>query len=86
MDEGSYLATFETGPLTGNTFTLQGLAYLGTPPVLTPQALSFSGKVSTDHKTLTLDSANQIQKVSVSNGVTNYQICNVGRVLIRVSE
>jgi hypothetical protein len=81
MVDGTFLATGLTGPLAGATFTVQGVDYLGTP-----EALLFSGKVSPDHNTLTLNSANQIQKITVSNGFTNYNICNVGRVLIRLDD
>ena len=104
MDEDSYLATFKTGPSTGMSFKLKGFSPPVTPPTpladltqedtATPDPLSFGGRVSTDHKTITLDSANQIQRVRVyaspdGTGTPinrNYQICNVGRVLIRVSD
>jgi hypothetical protein len=101
MDEDSYLATFITGPTPGKTFKLKGFLPPVNPPAdisqedtATPDPLSFEGRVSTDHKTITLDSKNQVQRVRVyatpdGTGTPinrNYQICNVGRVLIRVGE
>lgn len=86
MDEPHFLATGQTGPLVGKTFTLEGFLPPTVPPGTTElrQNLYFAGMMSTDHKTMTLSMGNQIQKVTVSNGVINFQICNVGHVLIRV--
>ncbi len=86
MDEPHFLATGQTGPLATLTFTLRGFLPPTVPPGTTdvPQNLHFVGMMSTDHKTMTLSMGNQIQKVTVSNGVVNFQICNVGHVLIRV--
>jgi hypothetical protein len=82
LTDGTFLATGISGPLAGATYRVEGITPSGDP-----QALLFSGKASTDHKTLTLNSEDiQIQKITVSTGMTNYQICNVGRVLIRVDE
>ncbi len=48
---------------------------------LGPLPLNMAGMISMDHKTLTLGSAGQIQPVGGA-----YAICNVDRVLIRVSD
>ena len=79
---GTYLDTFVKGPFAG-------LGLWGTF-----DKLSFFGRVSTDHKTLTLNSANEVQRADVFStidGVTKhaatlYEICNYGRILIRVDE
>jgi hypothetical protein len=49
---------------------------------LGPLPILMAGMISLDHKTLTLGSANQVQPV----GGTSYAICNVGRVLIKLSD
>ena len=87
MDESQFRATNLTGSLTGLMFTLKG--YLPPIPSASPtaaQPLQFSGTMSADHKTLALSMGNQIQAVIrlSDNAVINYQICNVGHVLIRV--
>jgi hypothetical protein len=79
---GTYVDTFVKGP------------YAGLGLWSTFDQLSFFGRVSTDHKTLTLNSANEVQKADIfkitSGGTvhvgTLYEICNYGRVLIRVSD
>jgi hypothetical protein len=48
MDEETFEAKGVTGPLKGVEYTVQGLAYLGDPPILTRQPLSFFGRVSPD--------------------------------------
>ncbi len=48
-----------------------------------PVYLELFGRVSRDHKTMTLNSTMQKQVVA---GAYPYQVCNIGRVLIRVEE
>lgn len=43
------------------------------------------GRISPDHKTMTLNSVHQ-EQTGGAGGPTGYQICNVTRVLIRVNE
>ncbi|MFI5340490.1 MAG: hypothetical protein ACHQ7N_11710 [Candidatus Methylomirabilales bacterium] len=76
---GTFLGTYVTGPNAG-----YGLSY-------TVDTLSFFGTVSPDHKTLTLNSANEVQTFVVYNSSgapvkTLYAICNYGRVLVRTGE
>jgi hypothetical protein len=80
LKPGTYVDTFVKGPFAGlglwSTF----------------DKLSFFGMVSTDHKTLTLNSASEVQTATVFKGTsttplaTLYEICNYGRILIRVSD
>jgi hypothetical protein len=75
---GTYVDTFLTGPSAGNGWWS------------TFDKLSFFGMVSRDHKTLTLNSANEIQTATIFFSSTSsrllYEICNYGRTLIRVDE
>lgn len=48
-----------------------------------PVYLELVGRVARDHKTMTLNSTMQKQTVT---GAYPYQVCNIGRVLIRVEE
>jgi hypothetical protein len=72
MVPGTFLATALTGPSAGLTYTVD--------------IYSFVGMVSPDHKTLTLNNANEVQTLSLSNGTTNHAICNIARVLIWLGE
>jgi hypothetical protein len=81
MLPGTFVGTYATGPNAGKE-----------PPrtFIVDKFLSF-GKVSTDHKTLTLNSANEVQTFTIYrpdlvNQLLVPAICNYGRVLIRVSE
>jgi len=77
---GTYHAEFLSGPKKGLKYTVDTFA--------------FSGMVSSDHKTLTLNSGSdrenpenpEIQLFSFSDLSTCYAICNSGRVLIRVKD
>ena len=76
---GTYLDTFVKGPLASSGYWS------------TFDKLSFFGRVSTDHKTLMLNSANEVQTATIYLGTTTntrtlYEICNYGRILIRVDE
>ena len=75
---GTYVDTFVEGPFAG-------LGYWSTF-----DKLSFFGRISTDHKTLMLNSANEVQTATVfltpPETRTLYEICNYGRILIRVGE
>jgi hypothetical protein len=77
-------ATFLTGPKTGITYTVEPAAPIGS--TATPEPIAYSGMVSTewDHKTLIINSGNELQKYFFSDETTCYGICNSGRVLIRV--
>ncbi len=73
---GLYKATYLTGPLKDWTFTISSSG-------------DFFGNVSADHKTITLASANEVEKITLTNGTVAfdvYSICNIGRVLIRLGE
>ncbi len=81
LKPGTYVDTFVIGP------------YAGLGLWSTFDKLSFFGTVARDHKTLTLNSASEVQTASVYIGTTPpvyveslYEICNYGRVLIRVDE
>ncbi len=76
--EGLYNAKYITGPLKNWTFTI-------------PPPGHFFGNFSADHKTITLASANEDQKITITNPPRTfsfdvYSICNIGRVLIRLSD
>lgn len=57
-------------------------------PNFTVKYLVLSGSISTDHKTMTLSSGHQPQRVPLSplQELQNYQLCTVGRVLTRVNQ
>jgi hypothetical protein len=82
LKPGTYLDTFVKGP------------YAGLGLWSTFDQLSFFGTVSPDHKTLMLNSANEVQTADVFKTTTAgtvhittlYEICNYGRILIRVDE
>lgn len=79
-------ATFLTGPKTGTTYTVEPAAPIGSEA--SPEPIAYSGMVSNewDHKTLILNSGNELQKYSFSDNTTCYGICNSGRVLIKVQD
>jgi hypothetical protein len=79
-------ATFLTGPGTGKTYTVEPAVPNGS--TATPEPIAYSGMVSKewDHKTLILNSGNELQKYSFSDGNKCFAICNSGRVLIRVQD
>jgi len=75
-------ATFVTGPNATLTYT--------TVPVR-PDPIIWTGMVSKDHKTLTLNSGNEIQFYTYRDQAgttvkTCYGMCNSARVLIRVND
>jgi hypothetical protein len=47
--------------------------------------LELSGRISRDHKTMTLVSAMQLQS-GAAGGPTGFQVCDITRILIRVEE
>ena len=71
---GPYNATMITGTMAGST--------------VTTDTMNLFGYVSPDHKTITLGSANEVQKYTVTSSSGSqtliYMICNFSRVLIRV--
>jgi len=68
-----------------NPFSYQ-IAEDGTIIVSVPAAgLELSGRISTDHKTMTLVSAMQLQS-GAAGGPTGYQVCHITRILTRVGE
>ncbi len=70
---GTLLSKYVTGPLTGLTLTFD--------------KESETGKVSENHKTITLGSVTtDVAKLTFSNGLVLYGICNFSRVLIRLGE
>jgi hypothetical protein len=83
-------ATFLTGPKVGVTYTVEPAAPIES--TVNPEPIKYSGMVSKewDHKTLTLNSGNELQLYSfttaagASDGIC-YGICNSARVLIRVN-
>jgi hypothetical protein len=70
--QGKYL----TGPSAGLTYK-----YETSPPIF-----RLFGMVSADRKTITLASGNDVQKISISNRITVFAICNLGRTLLRLGE
>ncbi len=77
-------ATFLTGPKAGITYTVEPAAPIGS--TVNPDPIQYFGMVSKewDHKTLTLNSGNELQKYFFNDNTTCYGICNSARVLIRV--
>ncbi len=73
----SYAATYVSGPLKGlgATFVTSGLA----------DTWDLSGTYSNDRKTLLLNSGNTVSKSRLSNGAETYVICQIGRVLTRLT-
>jgi hypothetical protein len=55
-------------------------------PNFTVHYLVLSGSISTDHKTMTLTSGHQPQRVPLVGEPHSYQLCTIGRVLTRVNE
>jgi len=81
MVPGTFVGTYATGPNAGKD----------PPRSFVVDKLSAFGKVSTDHKTLSLYSANEVQTFTISrpdlgNQLVVPAICNYGRTLIRVDE
>jgi hypothetical protein len=74
----TYAASYLTGPLAG-----LGATFVTTPP-LAP-AWVWSGTYSNDRKTLLLNSGNTVSKSRLSNGSETYVICQIGRVLTRLT-
>jgi hypothetical protein len=62
-------------------FESDGTIAVGIPNLSAPFLL-LAGRISMDHKTMTLGSAHQVQQT----GTSLWQICSIGRVLIRVNE
>jgi hypothetical protein len=73
----TYAATYLTGPLAGlgATFVTAGLA----------PTWVLSGTYSNDRKTLLLNSGNTVSKSRLSNGSETYVICQLARVLTRLT-
>jgi hypothetical protein len=73
----TYAATYVTGPLAGvrGTFVTTGLA----------ETWVWSGTYSNDRKTLLLNSGNTVSLSRLSNGLDTYVICQIGRVLTRLT-
>jgi hypothetical protein len=73
----TYAATYLTGPLTGlgATFVTTGLA----------PTWVWSGTYSNDRKTLLLNSGDTVSLSRLSNGSQTYVICQIGRVLTRLT-
>lgn len=74
----SYVATFLTGPRAGSSST-----YVTTPP-LSPTWV-WSGTYSLDRKTLLLNNGDTLSKVRSSTGSEVYVICQLERVLTRLT-
>jgi hypothetical protein len=74
----SHVATFLTGPRAGSSLT-----YVTTPP-LSPTWV-WSGTYSPDRKTLLLNNGDTLSKVRSSTGSEVYVICQLERVLTRLT-
>ena len=74
----TYAAKYLTGPLAGVSAT-----FVTTPP-LAPTWV-WSGTYSNDRKTLLLNSGNTVSLSRLSNGLDTYVICQIGRVLTRLT-
>jgi hypothetical protein len=67
---GSFIGTFQAGVNEGKSYTVD--------------KFNFYGMVSTDKKTITLNSTNELQNYTSDFGMNIYGICNISRTLIRV--
>jgi hypothetical protein len=72
MVPGTYKQKFLTGPMAGATSTVD--------------KFHLSGNISADHKTITLNSGNEIQVAIMGSGLQLPFLCNIERVLIRLEK